>query len=391
MKRQCCYAVLLTVLLATLFAWSCGQNAGNNSLVDPDGDATNAPLVKDDEGQEISRYKLPHYAPLRDSIIGNLRHPPKVGFVDLLPGDTDVQGTANNVDLNVHRVVLWAKTNIWYVQPLSNDPFTPIENDGTWSNWTHPWDRMVALVVDQTYEPTAQRFDHPASDIGVRGWVEYPEPSIRTVDFSGYIWRVKDFEDYPVGPGPNYFSAQESAVWVDNDGLHLRTEYRDGRWHSAEVELDYCLGYGYYTYKLASRVDSLDYHTTFSGFLYEGDPWEEIDIEWSQVLAGPGNNMQYVVQPWDQPGNIVQFDMTDDESSTHRIEWRSDRIEIVSWSGHSDHPGPGSLINHWIYTGDDIPTPDDEDFHFNLWFYLGYPPVSGESDHVTIHSFNFQP
>jgi hypothetical protein len=391
MQRRWYYPVLFTLFLAVLFAWSCGPDAGNNSLVDPDDAVSNTTPAKNDTSQEIGRSKPRQYPEFHDGLVGNLRRPPEIEFVGLQPGATDISGVANNVDVNVHQVVLWAKTNVWYVQPLSNDPYTPIEHNGTWSNWTHQWDRMVALVVDQDYEPTAQRFDHPASDIGVRAWTEYPEPSMRTVDFSGYIWRVKDFEDYPVGPGPNYFSAEESAVWVDNDGLHLRTEYRDGRWHSAEVELDYCLGYGYYTYKLASRVDSLDYHTTFSGFIYEGDPWEEIDIEWSQVLAGPGNNMQYVVQPWYEPENIVQFSMTNDEFSTHRFEWREDRIEIVSWRGHSDHPVPGSIINHWVYPGDDIPIPDDEDMHFNLWFYLGYPPVSGQPDEVVVQSFHFQP
>jgi hypothetical protein len=382
---------VVLVLLSILFLLSCGQHTGNNSLVDPDDALTNTSPAKDGAGHELRRHSPRIYPEFRSGLIGNLRRPPEVDFVGLNPGDTDINGTANNVDISTHRVVLWARTNAWYVQPLSNAPFTSIARDGTWSNWTHPWERMVALVVDQTYEPTAQRDVHPASDIGVRAWTEYPEPSLRTVDFSGYIWRVKDFEDYPVGPGPNYFSAEESAVWVDNDGLHLRTEYRDGRWHSAEVELDYCLGYGYYTYQLASRVDSLDFHTTFSGFIYEGDPWEEIDIEWSQVLAGPGNNMQYVVQPWYEPENIVQFQMPDDELSTHRFEWREDRIEIISWRGHSDHPGPGQIINHWIYPGDDIPFPDDEDMHFNLWYYLGYPPVDGEPDEVVIQSFHFQP
>ncbi len=55
-----------------------------------------------------------------------------------------------------YKVVLYAHTDRWYVQPLSASALTTIASDGTWSNWTHLGDRYAALVVRASFQPMAR-------------------------------------------------------------------------------------------------------------------------------------------------------------------------------------------------------------------------------------------
>lgn len=329
--------------------------------------------------------------PCPGSMVGNTSLPPEINIVDLEAGDDTIRGTANNICASTTHVVLWAKTDIWYVQPLEADPLTIISSDGSWENGTHSWDRMVALLVDTAvYEPGSTRLYHPSSDPGVLAWDEYPDPAPdRTIEFSGYTWVVKAFEDDPFDPGPNYWSDSESDVWVDSAGLHLTTVYRDGKWYSTEVFADEPLGYGEYTFQVTTRVDSLDDRVVFAGFVYDTVN-QEFDIEFSRTLASP-NNAQYVVQPFDSAGNRVTFLMPAADLSTHRFEWRADRIEFTSWRGLDTDPHPDSIIQTWTYTGSDIPSPGTERMRFNLWLVGGSPPMSGQPDQIAIKAFSYLP
>jgi hypothetical protein len=55
-----------------------------------------------------------------------------------------------------YKVVLYAHTDWWYVQPLTVDPFTDINSEGIWSNWTHLGYRYAALVVRESFQPKAK-------------------------------------------------------------------------------------------------------------------------------------------------------------------------------------------------------------------------------------------
>lgn len=314
---------------------------------------------------------------------------PEIQIVGLQLSHGVVQGIVECVDPNAVRVVLWAGTDQWYVQPFVNDPYTAVASDGTWRNSTHPWDKMVALLVDSTYIPVSPRHLslHPSSDLGVLAWDEYPSPTAnRTIDFSGYSWQVKEANF--AGPGPNYFSKSEANVWVDEAGLHLKIEYRDGRWYCAEVYADQSLGYGEYTFQVGSRIDSLDYRAVFAGFIYDSDA-REVDLEFSRALANP-DNAQYVVQPYYHPGNILRFPMPSAPFSTHRFVWRSDSIQFTSWAGLEKESQPDSVIQAWTYTGPDIPPPGGERMRFNLWLFAGKPPLDEEGDEVIVKSFYYQ-
>ncbi|MFH1373438.1 MAG: hypothetical protein ABII79_06570 [bacterium] len=321
-------------------------------------------------------------------IVGDTTLPPEITIIGLQPGDDVVKGTANNLDTGNVRVVLWAKTDRWYVQPWINSPYTYVKSDGSWESWTHPWWRMLALLVDNSYDPGAVREHHPANDPGVLARDEYPEPSgDRILNFSGYSWRVKH-SDY-AGPGPNAFSDSIANVWLDGQGLHLKTNYHHDTWQCAEVVLDHSLGYGTYVFQVDSRIDSLDYNAVFAGFVYESQS-REIDIEFSRVLANP-HNAQYVVQPWNVSGNIVHYDMPAVAKTSHRFIWTADSISFKSWRGHEADPTHATLIYQWEYTGGDIPPPGGERMRFNLWLFDGDPPEQNKADEVVVSSFSFSP
>jgi hypothetical protein len=59
------------------------------------------------------------------------------------------------------QVVLYAKTNYWYVQPFVAAPFTNLDTEGNWENQTHLGMEYAALLVRLGYEPPSTRFDLP--------------------------------------------------------------------------------------------------------------------------------------------------------------------------------------------------------------------------------------
>jgi hypothetical protein len=320
------------------------------------------------------------------TVVGNPSGRPEIRIVGLQPGASMVTGTARNVDARAVHVVLWARTDQWYVQPFINRPLTDICSDGSWSNTTHPWTRFAALLVDSSYDPGSIRQLHPSAEKGVLAWDEYPSllPD-RVIDFSGYRWNVKQADR--AGPGPNDFSDSESNVRVDDEGLHLRIDQRAGRWYCAEVFSQQSLGYGSYTYQVSSRVDAFDVQTVFSGFVYESLT-REIDIEFSKTLARPGN-AQFVVQPFSRPGNVFRFTIGAVQPTSHRFVWRPDRIEFVSWRGLEPDPNPATTLSAWTYRGPDIPPPG-AGMRFNAWLFDGRPPAGGRGDEVVVRSFRHE-
>lgn len=56
-------------------------------------------------------------------------------------------------DPESYKLVIYAHTDWWYVQPLISSPFTSVQGDGKWSTWTHLGDRYAALVVRPCFRP----------------------------------------------------------------------------------------------------------------------------------------------------------------------------------------------------------------------------------------------
>jgi len=114
----------------------------------------------------------------------------------------------------------------------------------------------------------------------------------------------------------------------------------------------------------------------------------EIDIEfakWGQ--PNPADNAQYVVQPWDKPGNLEPFLMAlNGDYSTHYINWQASSIHFKSIHGHHPEPStPDHLIYEWLYIGSDIPAAEEAlRVHINLWLFQGNPPSDGQEVEVIV-------
>jgi len=245
-------------------------------------------------------------------------------------------------------------------------------------------------------EATFDNFGPPTLD--ELQWNDFPGG--RTLDFSGRPWRVKGPGFY--GPGPNWFSDATDCVWVDaRDRLHLTVQDVAGIWRSTEVTLEQPLGYGDYVFTTSGRLDTLDPSVVLGMFLWQyapcyepgnawWNPYNEIDVEFSR-WGDPGRDVaQFVVQPFDFPGNLDRFDVTftDGELTSHAFEWLPDRIEYRSWRGGPADEFTGEMIHTWTYSGPQIPRPEQPRVHVNLWQLDGAPPAPQE---IVLDVFTFVP
>src|SRR5262249_30722872 len=51
------------------------------------------------------------------------------------------------------RVVLYARSGAWYVQPFADNPFTQVQADSRWRRTTHLGTEYAALLVGPGYQP----------------------------------------------------------------------------------------------------------------------------------------------------------------------------------------------------------------------------------------------
>ena len=83
------------------------------------------------------------------------------------------------------KIVLYARSGAWYVQPFADQPFTKIEPDSTWSNTTHLGTEYAALLVESDYAPAPITSTLPAPSRGV--------VAVTIVDGRPPFWRTRWF------------------------------------------------------------------------------------------------------------------------------------------------------------------------------------------------------
>ena len=83
------------------------------------------------------------------------------------------------------RVVLFARSGEWYVQPFIDQPYTKIQDDFTWSNSTHLGTEYAALLVTPGYVAPAVTSELPKADENVLAVV--------TVDGTPPFWKTRWF------------------------------------------------------------------------------------------------------------------------------------------------------------------------------------------------------
>lgn len=64
---------------------------------------------------------------------------------------------------NSYKIIIYAHTDRWYVQPFADQPRTDIKNDGTWEASTHLGNRYAALLVNPGFTPLSSPEELPST------------------------------------------------------------------------------------------------------------------------------------------------------------------------------------------------------------------------------------
>jgi hypothetical protein len=318
-----------------------------------------------------------------------------------------IAGTVSGVNVQTCdcRIVLYAKGDVYYVQPYVNAPYTELRADGEFENETHLGSHYLAALVKKSYQPSATILEAPPVGGAVLAITvvkakaeERSSAPARAIQFSGYNWNVKSSHDQKAGPGPNIFSDGAENVRVDSAGrLHLRITRRDGQWQCAEVVLAESYGYGTYTFTLdsAPRYLAPPLHAVLGMFTWNDADTEhhhcEIDAEisaWSKRVNKLG---QWVIQPYTRPGNLLRFNLPASLSATeHTFTWRPDRVECESLALDPSKPAAAgrTLFRHAFDRGIP-PATEGTNARINLWLFNGRPPADGKEVEVVIRKFTY--
>jgi len=295
------------------------------------------------------------------------------------------------------RIVLYAKTDgRWGSCPQSGQPFTNIENDGRWKASVHLGLQYAALLVDPTYNPPEQTESLPIVGNGVvalavvNGKGPAPVlPSPKVLNFSGYEWTTSAGPIFRAG-SRNFFDP--ANVWTDErDALHLRISGRPGEWAGAALKLRRSLGYGTYSFQLRD-VSHLEPSALLALITWDGVGTEstrrELDVELGRWGDPDNTNVNYVVQPYYVPANIVAFRVPPG-TYTHSFRWEPGQVTFSTVTG-SGTTGAGRVVNRHVFTSG-VPSPGGESVRIALYvFHQGQIPLKNENE-VIIDKFEYLP
>jgi hypothetical protein len=282
------------------------------------------------------------------------------------------------------KIVLYAKTGKWWVQPLVDQPITDLRPNFTWTNATHLGTHYAALLVKDSYRPQSVMDSLPPADDSilavavVSGAARPPSP---TIDFSGYQWRLRDVPSSR--GGQNVYSP--SNISVDEQGaMHLRISKTEKDWSCAEASMTRNLGYG--TYEFVVRgLDTLEPAAVFSMFTYDYASGalhnREMNIEISRWGDPANKNAQYVLQPFYVAANVHRFNVP---AGTLRfsLRWEQDRTTFRTLR-------ESTLVSEHVFTG--VPPPGIESMRVVLYRYREAVVKLQHPMEVVIERFTYFP
>ena len=292
------------------------------------------------------------------------------------------------------QVILFAKTDAWWVQPIANEPFTTVQADSTWKNWTHLGTEYAALLVEPGYHPPAILQTLPREGDGVlaittaQGNGQHSVVA-KTLQFSGYEWEARHLTSDRGGTRNRF---EPANAWTDERGfLHLRIARNAGEWTCAEVKLMRSLGYGSYLF-VVRDTSHLEPAAVFSIFTREGisaDPnFREVNIEISRWGDAASKNGQYVIQPYYVPANVTQF-VAPAGALTHSFRWQPGRALFRTTRGDATAKASPVIAEHLFTSG--VPAPGGEFIHLNLYVFGNTRnPLQNETE-VIIEKFEYLP
>ena len=324
---------------------------------------------------------------------------PEIEFTRVPPGGLDSGGRLQLLEGRVRgakpgqRIVLFAKTDVWWVQPFLTKPFTTINQDATWRNSTHAGTEFAALLVSSEFVPPVRTTALPplSSTVlavaSVKGG-EFDEKKPKTIQFSGYSWEVRQVLSERGGTINNFDPAN---AWTDNRGrLHLRITRGSAGWKCAEVKMLHSPGYG--TYRFAVReVTPLEPAAVLSMYTWDASADDanhrEMDIEISRWGDLANKNAQFVIQPYYVPANVVRFSLPSG-ILVYSIRWDPGRAEFST----TEMSGRGSVRTLAKYSfSSGVPTPGAESWYISLYvFGKSKSPLKNETE-VVVERFEYFP
>ena len=321
--------------------------------------------------------------------------PPGISFTHVPPRS---DGSADKLDLVEgrvqgmapgERVVLFALSGVWWVQPLAEQPFTTIQPDATWKSFIHPGSAYAALLVNAGYNPplTTKTLPEKGGTILAEAVTDgLPGATPKTLQFSGYQWEVRQTaSDH--GGNRNLYSPDNA--YVDGKGfLHLGVSKQGNNWVSAEVKLARSLGYGTYRF-VVHDVSRLEPAAVFAMFTFDdGGPSREMDIEVSRWGEPEDKSAQFVIQPYVVPANSVRFDAPSG-TVTFRMDWGPGHVSYRAVRGAGSGNRNDTVAEHTFTSG--VPSAGTEKIHMNVYAYSNKRHPLDHEFEIVIEKFEFLP
>jgi hypothetical protein len=323
--------------------------------------------------------------------------PPSIEFTRLPPAGEGSAEILNLIEGRVkgarpgQRIVLFARSGVWWVQPFGDSPFTALQSNFTWKASTHPGLSYAALLVDPEYRPPSTlnalpSVNGPVRAIRVADGPMLEQQARKTLHFSGYEWDVRQ-DQATVAGARNYFS--QANAWVDGRGfLHLRIFKKKEQWTSAGVDLPRSLGYGSYRF-VVSDVSQLEPAAVLNISAADSSgPNREMDIEISRWGELAGKNGQYVIQPYYIPANVVRF-LAPSGATSYSFDWEPGRVSFRTVRGPATGGSADVVATHIFTSG--VPSAGSEALHLSLYvFDSKRNPLQNEVE-VIIEKFEYLP
>ena len=326
---------------------------------------------------------------------------PSIEFTRIPPADQGGPEIVDTIEGRVKgaqpgdRLVLFARSEGWWVQPEPERPYTILNSDSTWRSPTHLGTEYAAALVKPDYRPPHRADDLPHEGGNVIVVAKVPGDSskraVRTlVRFAGYEWTVRASSSDR--GGKNDYDI--SNVWTDQAGaLHLRianVPNDPGKWTCAQVLLKRSLGYG--TYRFVVRdISQLDPAAVLALYVWDAakaadQSPREWDIEFSRWSDPASKNSRYVIQPSHVRDHVVRFESPAGTLS-HSIRWEPGKAAFRTVRGSS--PNGRLLYEHTFTSG--VPLPANEKLRLNFYdFQRGSKPLEKPAE-VVIDHFEFLP
>jgi hypothetical protein len=283
------------------------------------------------------------------------------------------------------KIVLYAKTGKWWVQPLVDQPFTAVRPNFKWTNATHLGTDYAALLVKDGYRPQRVLDALPETDDNILAVAVVPgaaRPPSPVLQFSGYQWRLRDAPSSR--GGQNVYSS--SNISVDEHGaMHLRISKTEKDWSCAEASLTRNLGYG--TYEFVVRgLETLEPAADFEMFTYDYASGalrnREMDIEISRWGDPANKNAQYELQPYEVATNVYRFNAPA-ATLTFSLRWEQGRITFRTLRGSTQ------VSEHAFTAG--VPPPGIESIRLALYVYRAAIVKLQHPMEVVIERFTYYP